>query len=148
DVTAMPPDGADLHPAHRLPDVLPVRDFALRNHCLAIGGHHCTRDWRHLPKNFRTDPSQDGERKNENCNKDHPKPFHIFSFCFQVKCSTLRHSLYGALSSSYCLRHLEAGDELPRKAMLMPQCCVLDLFSGSELIAAPLRPGSFRCCRG
>src|SRR5215471_1025302 len=52
DVTAMPPDRADLHPAHCLPDILPIGDFSLRDHRLAVGRHHCTRNWRTLPKNF------------------------------------------------------------------------------------------------
>jgi len=84
DVGAMPPDRADLHPAHRLPDILSIGDFSLSDHRLAVGRHHFTRNGRTLPKNFRTDPSQDRERNHENRDEDQPKPSHSLSFCLQV----------------------------------------------------------------
>src|SRR5215471_8700849 len=132
----MPPDRADLHPAHGLPDILPIGDFSLRDHRLAVCRHHFTRNGWTLPKNFRTDPSQDRERNHENRDKDQPKPFHILSFCFQVKRATPRHSLSASDISSRALPFfgelLDAGDHLLSSqrgpGWKFPRC----VLSGSE----------------
>jgi hypothetical protein len=121
DVTAMTPDRADLHAAHCLPDILPIGDFSRRDHRLAVGRHHFTRNWRTLPKNLRTDSSQDRERSHENRDKDQPKPSHILSL-----------PLAGERSTSMATRpHLQ---EMVRGCTGMPYRCF------PAIIAAPFQP--------
>src|SRR5262249_44241773 len=81
DITSVAPDRADLHPTHRLPDVLPIGDLCACDHRAAVSRHHFNGNWRLLTINLRTDPTQYGERKREDPDENQPKPFHTHSFC-------------------------------------------------------------------
>src|SRR5690606_3217922 len=61
DIAAMPPDGAELHAAHRLPDLATLLDVRSRVDDIAAVGHHLLRHRRRILVNLVAAPQQDAE---------------------------------------------------------------------------------------
>ena len=77
DITSVPPDRTDFHPAHRLPDVLASLNLPRVDDDLAIGRHDLVRNRRSFLINPPPNPAEDSERHDQNHAKKNPKSLHV-----------------------------------------------------------------------
>src|SRR5687768_12597409 len=74
DVAAVSPDGADLHAADRLPDVLTIVNLSRSNHLTSVGGDDPVWYWRRFLIDPETGPPKDRERQQDDESKPQPEP--------------------------------------------------------------------------